>query len=330
MPQANSRNLLQKGIAAARAKDKVQARRFLLQVVKDDPASETGWLWLAVAAKSLEERVVCLQNALALNPNNEQTAAALKQIQAGAALQPPSWKCPICLTEAAAETDKCLACRAVLSLTDIDALLNNAGGVDRQKVHGAINRYRQALANGADADAHYYLGLAYLNVGQVGEGVTHLRAAMRLRPDDKTLQMRVGLLGQQLTAAKAALRERKRERGIVLTVDDSPTVVKLVRMTLQRHGYEVVVAANGMDALAKINDNLPDLILLDITMPRMDGYQLCKIIKSNQETKHIPVIMLSGKDGFFDKVRARVAGSTDYITKPFEPEVLLQTVRRHV
>jgi twitching motility two-component system response regulator PilG len=117
---------------------------------------------------------------------------------------------------------------------------------------------------------------------------------------------------------------------IVLVVDDSPTVRKLVSITLKKHNYRVVDAADGIDGLAKINDELPDLILLDITMPRLDGYQLCKIIKGNEDTKHIPVVMLSGKSGFFDKVRGRMAGSTEHITKPFKPDELLQAVRKHI
>lgn len=112
-------------------------------------------------------------------------------------------------------------------------------------------------------------------------------------------------------------------------MDDSPTICKLVSITLEKHGYRVISAANGLEALARMNDRLPTLVLLDITMPGIDGYQLCKLIKGNKETENIPVIMLTGKDGFFDKVRGRMAGSTDYITKPFEPGELLQAVRKH-
>ena len=112
-------------------------------------------------------------------------------------------------------------------------------------------------------------------------------------------------------------------------VDDSPTICKLVSLTLEKHGYRVITAASGLEALAKLNDGLPSLILLDITMPGIDGYQLCRIIRGNQETASIPVVMLTGKDGFFDKVKGRIAGSTEYITKPFNPEALLRAVERH-
>ena len=116
----------------------------------------------------------------------------------------------------------------------------------------------------------------------------------------------------------------------ILVVDDSPTICRLVVTTLEKRGFEVLTAADGMEALAKLNEQLPDLILLDITMPRLDGYQLCKIIKGNAATKDTPVIMLSGKDGFFDKVKGRMAGAVGYITKPFKPRTLLETVNKHL
>lgn len=114
----------------------------------------------------------------------------------------------------------------------------------------------------------------------------------------------------------------------VLVVDDSPTVQKIVSVTLSRQGYKVEVSSNAMQALAKLNDVIPDIILLDINLPHMDGYQLCKIIKGNELTKEVPVVMLSGKDGFFDKMRGKMVGATDYITKPFEPNTLVSAIKK--
>jgi twitching motility two-component system response regulator PilG len=114
----------------------------------------------------------------------------------------------------------------------------------------------------------------------------------------------------------------------VLIVDDSPTVCKIVSITLKKRGFDVQSAGDGVEAMALVASDRPDLILLDITMPRMDGYQLCKLIKGYPETKNIPVIMLSGKDGFFDRVRGKLVGCSDYITKPFDPELLVAAVER--
>jgi CheY-like chemotaxis protein len=118
-------------------------------------------------------------------------------------------------------------------------------------------------------------------------------------------------------------------RESILVVDDSQIVQKIVSITLERRGYRVFVATNAIQALAKLNEVMPDLIFLDINLPYIDGYKLCKIIKGNELTKDIPVVMLLGKHGFFDKVRGQMAGATDYITKPFEASTILQVVEKY-
>lgn len=119
-------------------------------------------------------------------------------------------------------------------------------------------------------------------------------------------------------------------RPFVLVVDDSPTIRKVVTLILGRKGFEVAVAANGLEALSVMSKKIPDLIFLDITMPRMDGYQLCKIIRNKAKTKNIPIVMLTAKDGFFDKVKGRMAGATGYITKPFDAVQLIQAVDKYL
>jgi twitching motility two-component system response regulator PilG len=116
----------------------------------------------------------------------------------------------------------------------------------------------------------------------------------------------------------------------VLVVDDSPTVRKIVQMTLQREHIRVVTASDGLSALTSVADEMPAVILLDIQLPRMDGYHICQIIRKNLQFRQIPIIMLSGKDGLFDKMRGRLAGSTEYLTKPFDSAELIQTVKKHL
>lgn len=117
---------------------------------------------------------------------------------------------------------------------------------------------------------------------------------------------------------------------VVLVVDDSPTIRKIVEITLKRYGVQVASAPSGVIALAAIANTPPQLILLDIMLPKVNGYQICQLIRRNPDYRHIPVVMLSGKDGVFDKVRGRLVGATEYITKPFEPRDLLRVVRKYV
>ena len=112
----------------------------------------------------------------------------------------------------------------------------------------------------------------------------------------------------------------------VLVIDDSNTIRRSAEIFLKQGGYEVLLAEDGFDALSKVNDHLPDIMFCDILMPRLDGYQTCAIIKRNPKFAATPVIMLSSKDGLFDKARGRMVGSQDYLTKPFTKDQLLQAV----
>ena len=112
----------------------------------------------------------------------------------------------------------------------------------------------------------------------------------------------------------------------VLVIDDSNTIRRSAEIFLRQGGHEVVLAEDGFDALSKVNDHDPQLIFCDILMPRLDGYQTCAIIKRNPRFAHVPVIMLSSKDGLFDKARGRMVGSEEYLTKPFTKEQLLRAV----
>lgn len=116
----------------------------------------------------------------------------------------------------------------------------------------------------------------------------------------------------------------------VMVIDDSRTIRRTAETLLSREGCDVVTATDGFEALAKIADQHPQIIFVDIMMPRLDGYQTCALIKNNQTFKNVPVIMLSSKDGLFDKARGRIVGSEQYLTKPFTREELLDAIRTYV
>lgn len=116
----------------------------------------------------------------------------------------------------------------------------------------------------------------------------------------------------------------------IMVVDDSSTIRRSAEIFLGQAGYQVVLAEDGFDALAKVNDYKPALIFCDILMPKLDGYQTCALIKKSSKFHLTPVIMLSSKDGLFDRARGAMVGSNAYLTKPFTKDSLLQTVREHV
>ena len=127
------------------------------------------------------------------------------------------------------------------------------------------------------------------------------------------------------------MAETKSLSGVrVMVIDDSNTIRRSAEIFLMQAGCQVILAENGFDALAKIADHRPDLIFVDIMMPRLDGYQTCSLIKKNGKHKETPVIMLSSKDSLFDRARGRMVGCDEYLTKPFSKESLLKTVEAHL
>jgi len=116
----------------------------------------------------------------------------------------------------------------------------------------------------------------------------------------------------------------------ILVIDDSKTIRRTAETLLSKEGCEVCPAVDGFDALSKIADHRPDIIFVDIMMPRLDGYQTCSLIKHNKTFKDTPVIMLSSKDGLFDRARGRLVGSEQYLTKPFTKDELLGAIHSHV
>ena len=115
----------------------------------------------------------------------------------------------------------------------------------------------------------------------------------------------------------------------VMVIDDSNTIRRSAEIFLNQAGCQVILAQDGFDALSKITDHEPDVVFVDIMMPRLDGYQTCSLIKRNAKYRTTPVIMLSSKDGLFDRARGRMVGSDEYLTKPFTKDTLLSAVREH-
>jgi twitching motility two-component system response regulator PilG len=335
---------LQTAVAEAQAGNKSSARRLLQAFIQKEPASETAWHWLATVAESTQEAAECWRRVLELNPRNEAAKHSLEACQPPPPPPAPPWECPLC-GQTGEQTRQCPACGAILTLEAAEVYLANKDAQPK-KLRAAVAQFETLLRRHPDFGVHYYLGVAHLNLREFDKAVVYLQAAAKQRPDDSALLAHVDRLSRYRAApampatpavpATPAPPERKSRDTAkaaplrrILIVDDSPTVRKLVTMTMEKSGYAVTSAADGYEAADRLLKGLPDLILLDIAMPGIDGYQVCKLIKGNRETANIPIVMLSGKDGFFDKIRGRMAGSTAYITKPFKPEMLVQVVHKY-
>jgi len=142
----------------------------------------------------------------------------------------------------------------------------------------------------------------------------------------RNIEMQSGIQGSE--AANGRIECGHKEPKIMV-IDDSRTIRRTAETLLQKEGYQVISATDGFEALSMIADNKPDLIFLDVMMPRLDGYQTCALLKHHQVFRHTPVVMLSSKDGLFDRARGRVVGSDDYITKPFTRDELLTVIGQY-
>ncbi len=236
--------------------------------------------------------------------------------------------CNFCSSELESNQFECHACGSVLTLSDIERLLAAAPvrpEAIRESVRQMENDWKTREFSCEEAQQ---LAIGHFNLKNHELGFAYLQEASRFEPNNVILSSQINALQIRLDEIKRHnedLASMPKGRSI-LVVDDSATVRKLISNKLEKSGHVVACAEDGVEAMEWIGANKPDLVLLDIAMPRMDGYQVCKLIRSNEATKDVPVVMISGKDGFFDKVRGRMAGTSGYITKPFGPETLMRAL----
>ena len=240
--------------------------------------------------------------------------------------------CPFCKVENESQDFVCRSCSAMLTLSDLEMLLAH-DEADLETVRKAVEEMElEENRSGLEADELVNLGVGYINLKSLRKGLSVLQKASRLNPNNVVLDSQVNSLAIRLSEIEEmeSVHNLMPKDKTIMVVDDSATVRKLISGKLEKCGHIVITAVDGQDAMEKLNDVVPDLILLDIAMPRMDGYQVCKMIRNNDTTKEVPIVMISGKDGFFDKVRGRMAGTTSYITKPFGPETLMKMLETYL
>lgn len=240
--------------------------------------------------------------------------------------------CPFCNANIDPQQFQCSSCRAMLTLADLESLLANSN-VDSEAIQEAVTQMESEYRSRPFCENDLtILGIGHLNLRNYRAGREYLQEASRLNPNNVILASHVNAIAirmEEMDRAADAASTMPKGRTI-LVVDDSATVRKLISAKLEKSGHKVICAEDGVEALARIDERMPDLVLLDITMPRMDGYEVCKNIRSNPAAQSIPVVMISGKDGFFDKVRGKMAGTTGYITKPFGPETLMRALETYL
>lgn len=242
--------------------------------------------------------------------------------------------CPFCAVINEGQAVICRSCRAMLSLSDLEMLLAYRDA-DTEILRAAIYRLESEKGRRAlNVEELCALAIAHFNVKNLRFGLDSLREAFKINPNNILLGSKVNFLAIRLAEIEDQQQRKtpdaERRSCTIMIVDDNPTVRRLVAGKLEKCGHAVIEAADGADALLKIGDATPDLILLDIAMPKMDGYQVCESIRAREATKDVPVLMISGKDAAFDAARGESAGSTGFIAKPFGPETLMRAIETYL
>jgi twitching motility two-component system response regulator PilG len=324
-----------------------RAKMMLARLLKQDPRNTKGWLWFSRIAESMKAVEIALKNAAKLSPGNQEVREEIENLE----LRKSNLgngdfrRCPFCWFLLERETLLCIKCCSHLVINN--QLLQSNPAANQKILNKAIDRYMRVIHREKNAIAYYYLGMAYLNSGNWEEALTHLDKAVKLDPMRQSYSKQLQALLNHMASTKAiteqnyfpqekasnddpARVQNLIKRNKILVIEDSSTTRKVIAITLSQNGYEIIEATDGLEGLSKLNETRPDLILLDIILPKMDGYKILSIIKENPEFKRIPVVMLTSKDGIINKVKGKVAGSTAYLTKPFDPNQLVATIEKHL
>jgi twitching motility two-component system response regulator PilG len=339
-------DLLDEAIQQAEGYHLKEAKLLLSKILKQDKRNHKGWLWFSRISASLRAVEGSLSNALKIAPRDPEVVEEVKKFQQtkNRLQKEPFPRCPFCWVPLESDAVTCPYCRCHLLIHNLFFELDHTAN-DRIKQE-AIDRYTRVIQRENNSQAHYWLGMVYLNMDSYEEALNHLDLASKLSPKEQFYSNQLNLLLKHMASSGAFLAKELAPSGSdtdstalslhdeirrkILVVEDSPTIRKVISITLSQKGYETIEAGDGLEALSRLNESKPDLILLDIILPKMDGYQILSIIRENPEFKTIPVIMLTSKDGIINKVKGKVAGSSAYLTKPFDPTQLVETIEKHI
>lgn len=361
--------LLTDTASAIAAGDRELAQQEIESVMSENTDCPTAWLMRAFTSESMSECETAISRALDLDPNNETAIAglnwfhgiqALAEWQIGAARQAEEAARQAELerqAELKRQAEEEAARKAELERQAEEAArqaelerqaeesarlaeLERQAELQRQAEEAArlaeLERQaeiqRQAAEAARQAEIERQAQTEQLAESKTDEELDRLQQEVETLAGEvqQEVEMPTAVAESNQSGKPVSGEERSSSQSLILAVDDSPTVRKLVSLTLGANGFEVLTAADGIEALNILSDTLPDLILCDINMPRLGGYKLCKFVKKHERTQSIPVVMLSGKDGVFDKMRGKLNGCDDFISKPFESEELVAKIREHL
>lgn len=343
--QPQQQKFLDEGIRLCERLEFSQAQKPLMAFVKEHRQNSLGWLWLSRAVTEPKKIKAALAEAHRIEPEDAEILEDIEKarLMSSAAAEAKIIRCPFCYAPLEPQAPACVFCKASL-LTESTALAKlDPYAVEQRLIRKAATRFEKVLAAEVNPKILFYAGAAYLNLNDFDKALTYFDLLMPIIQVDSRHQKVAEQVGQivDYIASSQKIEERspkpeqvRREKMIdnqankrtILVVEDSPTTRKVIKMTLQSGGFRVIEAVDGVEALSKLNDDRPDMVLLDIMLPKIDGYKILSILKKNGETKDIPVVMLTSKNRILDKVKGHLSAASAYLTKPFKPAELISVV----
>jgi twitching motility two-component system response regulator PilG len=340
-------DLLYQAIRRAEAGEDKMAQQMLATLLKQNPRNVDAWLWYSRVTDNIKAVEAAMENAKILARDNPRIIAEAQKLQTAFANGcPKSGKirhCPFCWTPYLDQPETCPHCRGYFLISP-RMLRDQKKPAKLDIFTQAIHRYTKIILVEKKHHVHFCLALAHINCSHWEEGLDQLYKTKKLAPENELYREQLRLLldhmanvelpmpgksAEHQSARTAAVGEGRKNK-IVLVVEDSATTRKVIAVILKHEGFDVVEAKDGIEALARFNEITPDLVLLDIIMPGMDGYQVLSTMKHNENFKKIPVIMLTARDGLIDKVKGKMSGCSEYLTKPFTPEELLNKIKKYL
>lgn len=340
--------VLGEAIRLAEAHHFKKAQEIISKFLKDNPRNYKGWFWYSRIIINIKSIETALKNAAKLAPKEHELIEEIKKFKLAKEHLGDSQqarRCPFCWFPLDIKSIQCPYCKSHLFIHQ--NFFSSLGDADPKILVSAIERYMKVISREKNINAHYFLSIAHLNLEHWEEALNLFHKTVKLAPDkeifSEQLRALVNYMAMDATTssfekevkaeakqADTASGSEKEEKKKILVVEDSSTTRKVISITLGQKGYDIIEAKDGLEALSRLNEEKPDLILLDIILPKMDGYKILSIIKSNAVFKDIPVIMLTSRDGFVHKVKGKLAGSAAYLTKPFDPKVLVETIGKYL
>jgi twitching motility two-component system response regulator PilG len=320
------------------------AQKILSAHLKGNSRDHIAWIWYSRVIGSMRLIENAVKNAHIVAPDENIVVEEIKkfrfaQNQLGQGRYP---RCPYCWIPVDEKARQCHYCRGHFYV-DLEGF-QKPGPTNRRNFYEVAKRYIRVIEHEKNARANFYLGMTYFNLQEWEQALDFIHRAVKSDPQKPFYSDQLNsLLGIMAAAgmdtavpektapdpsSPTVVSENGTEAKTVLVVEDSSTTRKVITITLRQQGFDVVEAKDGVEALDRLSDLRPDLILLDIILPKIDGYRVLSVVKENPELKKIPVIMLTSRDGLLNKVKGRMAGSTAYLTKPFEPRKLVETIEK--